>query len=685
MTRPRNTRRAVALALLAASSAAVARPALAQGDAPASPAPVEPTQTSSAPAPSPEPEPIEVVVTGSRTPESSQRSTVRTRVVTREEAERRGATNVGEALQGELGVQVNPSSYGALGSPSAIQIQGFDRDRVLVLEDGERVIGDTGGAIDLSSLPLTDVTRIELVTGPTSSLYGTSAIGGVVNVITSPPWREGASGRVRLEGQSYWGGLVQGSGAYRGGDHWVGAEASGQARQGVALDETRDVLTSPSRSQRLLGLRGGTRLGDVELFARARWIHDTEEGREEQDVPVLGTYVIDLPAEVDRVTLHVGETLHLGGGSSLRFIAGRQWAYRTSERDRRDSPVDEIRSREGVMQSLESVAVIADGDARTWVFGARAEVESLEQDLSRTEALPTGLESADIVEVPVTKLGSGALYGQLSYAITDWLTVMPGVRGELHLRYGGVVAPRLATAIRPVDELTLRLSAGRGFRAPSAKEIGFSFDHSYLGYRVAGNPDLVPESSWGINGDVTVKPSDRVTLRAGAFVNWIDDLIDIDITPVDSTGGVDTFAYRNIGKARTSGAELQAQLQAASWLRTETGYAYLWTRDDTNERPLEGRPPHTVHAAVLAELPAALELVLRYRVVTDAFLDEDLRAPGFSTFDARLARLLWPAAQVYVGAKNLFDIRKDSTRLGDQRPVDGRVVYLGVTAELPPE
>src|SRR5437879_5734945 len=86
--------------------------------------------------------PVEVVVTGTRTPESSQRVTVRTDFVTREEAERRGATNVAEALAGEPNIQVNPGNYGYLGRPSGAQMQGLDADRVLVLEDGERVVGD---------------------------------------------------------------------------------------------------------------------------------------------------------------------------------------------------------------------------------------------------------------------------------------------------------------------------------------------------------------------------------------------------------------------------------------------------------------------------------------------------------------------------------------------------------------
>lgn len=116
-------------------------------------------------------DPDTVVVTGTRTPALSQRAAVKTDVVTREEAERRGATNVADALSSQPGLVVNPGSYGFLGGVSAVQIQGFDRDRVLILEDGERVIGDVGGAIDLSSIPTGDIERLEIVAGPTSALY----------------------------------------------------------------------------------------------------------------------------------------------------------------------------------------------------------------------------------------------------------------------------------------------------------------------------------------------------------------------------------------------------------------------------------------------------------------------------------------------------------------------------------
>ncbi|MFT3774939.1 MAG: TonB-dependent receptor [Minicystis sp.] len=626
---------------------------------------------------------MDVVVTGTRTPESSQRATIRTDVVTRDEAERRGATNVAEALQGQLGVQVNPSAYGSLGSPSAIQMQGLDRERVLILEDGERVIGDVGGVIDLSQIPLTDVSRIEMVTGPTSSLYGTSAIGGVVNVLTAPPDREGPSARARVEGRSRLGLLLQGSGAYRSGDAWVRVDTSFQRSSGIALRPDSIELAMPSLAQHLLGLRAGLRLGErITVQARARWIRDVSEGRREQIVPGLGSYRIDTPERTDRLALHLLQTIDLGGGSSLRITAARQWAFNEARQDRFESPLDEIRNRSTVLSSVEAVATIADG-ARTWVVGTRAEAENLEQGLSRTELVQGAAKETAVIEVPRTTLGSAAIYGQLAYKIHETLTLLPGVRGEMHLRYGAVVAPRLALAYRPTKAVTLRVSGGRGFRAPSAKEFGFAFDHAIYGYRVNGNPNLSPESSWGVNGGVTVKPARDLTVSAGVFANWIKDLIDVDLTPTATTGGVQDYTYRNVGKARTFGVQLDVAWKVAAWLRAEAGYAYLWTRDDTLGRPLPGRPPHTVYSSLYADLPLRLQLALRFRAVTDAYLEDGLRTVGFETLDARIGRPIWPGSLAYAGVLNALDARKDPDRAGDQRPIAGRTLYLGLTAELP--
>jgi len=628
----------------------------------------------------------EVVVTGTRTPEQSQRATVRVDVVTREEAARRGATNVAEALAGQLGVQVNPAANASIGSPSAIQIQGLDRQRVLVLEDGERVIGDVGGAIDLSRMPLSDVARIEVVAGPMSSLYGTSAIGGVVNIVSGAPLAMGFSERARLEGRNRYGFIAQGNAAWRGERSFAAIDGNFARTDGIALREGAIDLAMPERLQAMGGMRFGTQIGPkIRVQARARWLHDASMGRQSQEIPGLGTYRIDLPQVTNRFAVHVVELVDLGRGSNLRLALGQQWAFDTTEKDRFESPIDESRARKASLSSLEMTMTLADGPRRTWVVGARAEVEKLSQSLSRTQLVTGELQTTTEDELTPVSLGSVAAYAQLGWKALDSLTVLLGGRAEVHLRYGAVAVPRIALAYQPSPKVTMRASVGRGFRAPAAKEIGFAFDHGALGYRVLGNPDLGPETSWGTSGDMSFRPTERLLIRGGIFVNWIDNMIDIDIRPTASQGGIDDYTYQNIGRARTFGVQVDAAHTITKRMRTEVGYAYLWTRDDENGRPLEGRPPHTAFAALRADLPLRLELILRYRMVTDAFLEEGLRAPGFQTLDMRLSRPVGTATQIYAGLLNAFGVQKNPDRLGDQRPIQGRTFYIGLTAELPAE
>ncbi|MBX3226748.1 MAG: TonB-dependent receptor [Labilithrix sp.] len=614
---------------------------------------------------------------------------MKTDVVTRVEAERRGATNVAEALATQPGVRVDPGAYGSIGGASAIQIQGFDLQRVLILEDGEPVVGDIGGAIDLANLPIGDVERIEIVTGPTSSLYGSSAIGGVVNIITAPPRQLGGAGRVRLEGRSYRGVLAQGGGSYRGADParaWVAADANLFRQDGIARNDGLPDLQIPEQMRSLLGLRAGVSLSErVDVRVRARWLRDHLDGLSSRLAPGLGRYVIEQPNHTDRWTLHAIQEARLARGVRLRLTLGRQWIDNMTGSQQEGSPVGERHERFHRMQSIEGVATIADGD-RTWVAGSRAEVEHFTQLLTRVDSLSTGLVTTRGEEVTPQMLARMALYAQLQWKLAGGkLTLLPGVRAETHSRYGSALTPRFAFAYRPVEQLTLRASAGRGFRAPSAKELGFAFDHSSLGYRVLGNLDLRPEVSWGVNGDATWTPDSRFNVRAGTFMNWVDDLIDIDLAGGVARGTVVDYTYRNFGKARTFGAQLAASANLGERLRADLAYDYLWTRDDLNDRPFGGRPPHTVTGALRALLPWKLEGNVRWRASTDAFVSETRRSPSYQTIDLRLARALWPRAQAYVGVINVADVHQEPGRVGDFRPPLGRVFYAGLRAELPTE
>lgn len=627
----------------------------------------------------------EVVVTGTRTPEASQRSVVRVDVVGKGEMERRGALSVADALASQPGVRIGAGDYGYLGEISALQIQGFDRDRVLILEDGERVIGDTGGAIDLASLPTSDLERIEIVTGPQSALYGASAIGGVVNLISGPPAQLGFSGRGRLEVRSRGGALFQGWGGMRNDDgSWLRADLSATKQEGVLLG-AGPALLIPSEQRTMAGLRVGVPVSERWfLRGRVRWLRGSTQGRETKEIPGLGTFRLDLPEQSDRYTTQIIAERSFQKGTGLRISGAHQTYLQQSEQGYPESPAKELRHREYGLSSIEPTITIAD-KTRTWVFGGRLEAEHFSQELEKISPGISGISREFSQEVPNAQRTSGALYGQLVWKCNSRWSFLPGLRHELHSRYGQATAPRFAVAWRPRTGVIVRAGAGRGYRAPSAKELGFVFDHSAYGYRVQGNDTLHPESSWGATLDMTMR-SEPITLRLGGFANRIEQMIDLDMeAPQISTDGVATYTYRNRGQARTAGGTVALQTKIDAKFRSEISYDYLWTRDDTTRTPIAGRPAHALTVGLLAEPTERLGFHARWRIFSESYAGEGPRSPGYSSLDLRLSYELWSGSQLYLGGINLLDAKRTAGRPGDLRPALGRTVYLGFRLDFPSE
>lgn len=623
---------------------------------------------------------VEVVVTGTRTPESMHRSTLPTGVVTQADARRRGATNVAEALSGELGLQVNPNSYGYLGSPSGVQMQGLDAERVLILQDGERVVGDVGGVVDLASFSLSGVERIEYVTGPSSSLYGAGALGGVVNIITAPPQEDGLSASTRLEARTRRTYAAQGEAAYREGATWASANAAYHDAAGVRLFPDEPDLALPEITRSQLGLTLGVAAPRTEASFTARWSRDDAVGLQSQTVPNLRRFLIDTPSLTDRVLVRGTNRSRLSDNASLKASVSGQWFENRSAKDRHDSPLDEHRERTHSLGSAE-VSAALDGVSTTWLFGVRAEREAFVQQLAKHELQSGVVTRSEETEVPKTELLSGALYAQFGYRPHPELTLMPGLRLEYYDRFGDVWAPRLAAAYRPTPEFSFRVAGGRGFRAPNAKEFGFFFDHSFIGYRVIGNDALKPEVSWGLSGDVTWAPTfwPRTRVRLAVFSNWISNLIGTEFVN-QSEVGIDDYSYINVGRARTAGGEASLGVNVWPTLRAEVGYAYLYTRNEDTGVPLESRPPHTVLTSVVYQPTPGLELMLRQRTVSSAYLTPELNTPPFSILDTRAACHVMASTEVYVALLNALGAQDAPVRPGDQRPVVGRTVLVGVHA-----
>ena len=119
-----------------------------------------------------------VVVTGTRSPHLLKDAIIQTDLIRSEEIQQQGATRLSDVIQERVGLSVI-SDHG-----TGVQVQGLDPDYTLVLIDGEPVIGRTAGTLDLTRFSVGNLEQVEIVKGPTSSLYGSEALAGVINLIT---------------------------------------------------------------------------------------------------------------------------------------------------------------------------------------------------------------------------------------------------------------------------------------------------------------------------------------------------------------------------------------------------------------------------------------------------------------------------------------------------------------------
>jgi outer membrane receptor for ferrienterochelin and colicins len=174
----------------------------------------------------------EVVVTGTRTPRPLGTSPVAVEVIGQEEIARSGAYDVAELLENQAGLDIVRNQFGA-----TVRLRGLNENQTLVLVDGQRLVGRTGGAQDLSRIPVEDIERIEIVKGPASALYGADALGGVVHIVTRSAREPQAS--VGLRGGTLLN--VDGTASASVGSKKVGARLTGGWHGSPTVD--RDLTT----------------------------------------------------------------------------------------------------------------------------------------------------------------------------------------------------------------------------------------------------------------------------------------------------------------------------------------------------------------------------------------------------------------------------------------------------------
>ena len=629
-----------------------------------------------------------VVVTGTRSDRPIDEAPVRTEVIDQAEITRTGAITLKDALENLPGVHLT-EVHGKSGYQ--LSMQGFGGDQVLVLIDGLPLTASTSSTADLSQYLLVDVDRIEVVKGPASALYGSAAMGGVVNVITRPI-AAGWSGR--LEGDLGSRGSQNASGrsfdaALR---HLLFATDGGseRLRWRVAADTLRD--DGFSEAPKLWPLRGD-RVGRNQYLGRLEWLPVrgtrlyAEASRYEEDDEQRYDLLVPPRRVPQRKTeAIVRNRIQLGGDTEVRGWRGR--AAFVDERFRSDSvglsnevPVT---TRDAGMD-LQQLSLQLDAPPwrqQLWQVGLDWHRDTLAQ-------WANGLsETTTDGEVDRRSIEAW-LQGEWMYAPEG--SVLGGLRWQDDSDFGTHVAPKIGWRQQLLQadgwRATVRVSIGQGYRVPNLKERHYLFDHSALGYVVLGNPDLKPERSTGQQLGLVIAADEGFSVDLNLFHNRVRDLIQTDTTPTEIVNGVSAYRYRNVAQARTAGVEFGLQWRQRPGVDWRAGYTYTRTRDLDTRQELTRRPRHIARIGVDWQATERTMLSMRARWQSDEAVDSagSMRSPAWSAVDLTLQHRLVHGLIGMVGVRNLFDQQREFGNPEDLSPKEGRLVFVGLRYRFGPD
>lgn len=584
------------------------------------------------------------IITAARREERLADAVVATELIGAGEIARSGASDLAALLEKHVGIQPD----GGVPAGVGVTLQGMGAQRVLVLVDGQPVVGRVGGNLDVTRLPLSLVERVEVVKGPQSTLYGSDAMGGVVNLVT-----RGASSDDPALGV----GTLVGTAGRREVHGHVGL--AGEAWR-LRIDGGGGVVAlTPG-----IASDAGTRSRRIHLAPRL-------ERRGSGGARGL-SFTALLVDESQRY--RSGQLYQFSDNTQLnaRVGAERRWGANRAEPTLAWSRYEHL--------SRRATTPLPASDS-----GARDVQQLIQMELPVTLAFDRAVVDAGVtlkresIEADRVPGGERRLHAAEPYAQATWgrasLSYTLGGRVTMHERWGSVVAPRLAALWRPREAIALRFGLGSGYRAPDFKELYLSFANTAAGYAVEGNPSLVPERS--ANATVTLSLTGvRSSMRVGAHFTRYRDFIETG-SP-DATG---TYTYDNVARGTTGGIEWEGTVSVAG-VRLDAAHTWLRTRDAATGSPLLGRAAHVASGGLRARtLGVDWNARVHWSGRAPVGRDESTGALAWRGEFARVdlaasSELPW-GATLRSGVTNVLDRAVDATWPG----FTGRQWYVGVGLE----
>ena len=532
----------------------------------------------------------EVVVSASRVPVATEQVGSAVTVITAEELEQRQVRIVSDVLRDVPGVAV--SRTGPTGAFTQVRIRGAEGNQTLVIIDGIEVNNPAGGSeFDFANLLNSDLARIEVLRGPQSALYGSDAIGGVVNVLSQRP-EDGFSFLGRGEGGSFNTGSGLVSAGYGGEDFYGSATIDHFTTGGIsAADERNGNTEEDGYENTTMRLKGGVLLFEdmLELEAVGYRVDSTRDG----DASALIFGAVDSDDTSDTLQ-------HFGLASAKLQLFDGAWehiaraSFVHADTDFFDGNDNQTFSSNGEKDKF---------DYQTNLFFSTPQFADAEHTLTflaEREREDQRSGGASFNNVEIVNYGYA---GEYRLGLWDRLFLSGGLRYDDNDDLIDNETTYRATAAYLHRETGTRLhgSVGRGVKNPTLFEL-FGFTANFT-----GNPNLEPEKSFG--WDVGVEQSfwdDRVLIDVTYFNNEIEDLI---------TGSGNT-AINLEGENEIQGVEVSAAAEPIQGLRFDIAYTFTDAEDDNGD-DLTRRPKHVAsfnanYAFDLYNRPANLNFGVRF-------------------------------------------------------------------------
>ena len=571
-----------------------------------------------APQPTPPTVQQEIIVTASALPEDVEETPASVSVITREDIEKREARDVADVLREVPGVTI--ARTGSPGKETSLFLRGGSSKQALVLWNGVEMNNAYHSAYNFGQLSTAGVERVEIVRGPFSALYGSDAVSGVVNVLTTPSHNEAG---VDVEAGEH--GLVNTTAH--------GALAHDRWSANATLEHRTDDGFLPNDDFKSTSILGGatfTPNANASIGVLARYSsYDLGIPR---NVNGFGTAFVPTPNRRE-------EGWESQIAVPIHFDLGRMiYSVRLTENHRKDDYADPDGAFGPENAHTDAVSRAADASVRTKTAVGTITLggEYAHSNVDHTDSFGLDVDSRDrdsrslFVEDRVSiAAGNGASF-----------EIAAGLRHDHFDTFGSELSPRIAAAwVRNGHKV--RAAYGQGFRAPAIGELYSPF---------FGFPDLQPERSRSIEVGYD-RYFNHGTFSTSLFDSDYNDLIFYDIA---------AGHYANINTARSRGIELGATHSIGA-LSASLSYTYLDTDDESTGEELLRRPRHSGSLALGYDFAKfAAELIVQH---TGARLDvTDLFPYGNVTNEARTIAdftLRWTAAAFapYVRVENLTDER----------------------------